>query len=200
MTGRARIAQVAALMLAVALAVDMHKTGGFGDPTAMSTVALGKAMESALTLGNGQGLVFQSEGDYPVLFVAAPNPGNKPLSGALIKELFRDSLEDGMFEDEDDVRKALAHEVSSAAETKAFLEEPQVSDLPNDPEMVEEAAVWGRVHKLLLENLTDTRLVILGPKDEDGSLAVDQGLYAKFIVGKTRDGQVAGVYYGSVET
>jgi hypothetical protein len=90
--------------------------------------------------------------------------------------------------------------VYSAADAKAFIN--RLSDVqdPNDPGLVPSARAFGEITKLLNANLKAVQVVKVGPKDANGKLADDQGLYSYVVIGRASDGKVAGIMLGSVET
>ena len=184
--------------LAVDFAIELKKTGAAGGtPTALPTTQLGKDIAAAALLKDGSTVNYVSESDYPVTFVSAPLPSTydaKSVMGAFSSLMLGD-----VFKGEADLR-AMTAEMFSPADTTASLDNMAAVDDPADPASVEIAAAFSKVKKLVEDNLTDLRLVKVGPKAADGSLADDNGLYNYLVVGKTRDGQLAGVSFGSVET
>jgi hypothetical protein len=62
------------------------------------------------------------------------------------------------------------------------------------------AKAFAGINALLEDNLTDLRVLKYGPADSSGKLASDNGLCADVVVGKSKDGKVAGVLIGSVAT
>lgn len=184
--------------LAVDFAIELKKTGAAGGtPTALPATQLGKDIAAAALLKDGSTVNYVSESDYPVTFVSAPLPSTydaKSVMGAFSTLMLGD-----VFKGEADLR-AMTAEMFSPAETTARLDNMAAVDDPADPASVEIGAAFSKVKKLVEDNLTDLRLVKVGPKAADGSLADDNGLYNYLVVGKTRDGQLAGVSFGSVET
>ena len=93
----------------------------------------------------------------------------------------------------------LAMEIDSAADSKSFLK-GLTEAAPDDEQYVRDnAAGFARIKPILEQNLTDLRVVKVGPK-EDGGLASDSGAYQYLLVGKTHDGSLAGVHFEAVET
>jgi hypothetical protein len=94
----------------------------------------------------------------------------------------------------------LAFEIHSAAESKSFMT-GLATPRPDDEDAQKlSAKAFGALNTLLGDNLTDVRMVKVGPKDANGKLATDQGLYQYLLVGKASDGQLAGLQFASVET
>ncbi len=139
--------------------------------------------------------LFMSESDYAAQFVSGKLPaGGVTAENAMaslsapLKKLFGDS--DAHFPAD------YAVEAYSAAEAKSFI-----SDLANDnQEGPEAAAAFKSINQLMKANLTDIQVFNVGPKDANGKVASDNGLYGRLVVGKTSDGKIAGVLIGSVET
>ncbi len=165
-------------------------------PIGASQVA--SAMAAAL-----KGMTYTSESDYPFTALSASNPGKKPVSGPLVLDKFKPQLAK-MFKDDLDASpfsvKNLATEVWSPKETQDWLKSNAEASDPSDADGVKYAKAFGQVRKLIDANLTDVRMVKVGVKDEHGKFADDQGLYALMLVGRTRDGQIAGIMTGTVET
>lgn len=183
--------------LAVEFAIELRKTGGAGGtPTALTTSALGQAIEAAARLKDGSTAYYMSESDYPLRFVAATGSA---IDDATVMSAFADHMLGDVFKDESDL-SGMAVEISSAAETRARLEDMAAVDDPGDPASVELSEAFTRVKDALEDNLVDLRLVKVGPKDASGALDEDAGLYNYLVLGKTRDGQIAGISFGSVET
>lgn len=62
------------------------------------------------------------------------------------------------------------------------------------------ASGWRTLEAAFKKNLTETSVFRVGPKDDDGSVAVDQGTYVYLVVGRTADNKLAGVTFVSAET
>ncbi|MBK6687012.1 MAG: hypothetical protein IPG45_21270 [Deltaproteobacteria bacterium] len=187
--------------LAMEMAIELRKTGGIGeDPTALATAQLGQAIDRASRMPDGEVAMYMSEGDYPIEFLAAANPQNRALSLDSVFDLFGDTINQKYFDGEANLRGEYTVEISSAAETREGMQNLATPGDPTDDYDRNTSAAFGRVMGLLNENLSDVRAVRIGPKDEDGRMATDQGLYVELLIGKTRDGHLAGVSYGSVET
>ncbi len=165
-------------------------------PSRLSAVALERALEKAATLKNGSALEYSSEGDYPVVpFTAQAVRGAEWTTSAGALEAFAPMLEDGIFADEDLVgSKRFAAEVASPKDSAR-----RIADWKSDLSTESDHA-FARVLSLLQQNLSDVRVVRVGPAGKDGKLEVDQGLYGVLVVGKSADGKLVGVQFGSVET
>ncbi len=149
----------------------------------LDAAQLGKALAPHL-----KGLEYMSEGDSPVTYVSVHDSAKKGLTPANVLELFKKELAKEL----DSTEPVVADILSAKASAKALAP----SDDADDPD----APKWNAAFKLLQQHLTDVRFVKVGPQDEKGKLATDQGMYSVFIVGKTADGKIAGLHYTSVET
>ncbi len=184
--------------LAVELAVELKKTGAAGEtPSATTTTQLGKDITAAALLKDGTAVTYMSESDYPVTFVSAPAPA--AFDAKSVMAAFTSTMLKDVFNGERDLKDMTA-DMWSVADTKERMKDLVEIDDPADAGSVEAGGAFAKVMKQIDDNLTDVRVVKVGPKASDGSLADDQGLYNFFIVGKTRDGQIAGVSFGAVET
>ena len=96
--------------------------------------------------------------------------------------------------------KDLAFEIDTSAESKRWIADLAAPPEDDDASLAKSAAAFGDIKKLLEGNLTDVRVVKVGPMARDGSLSVDRGLYSYMLVGKAADGNLAGVMFGAVET
>ena len=118
-------------------------------------------------------------------------------------EVFHDHLASAYDEQDGDLSK-YTFELQSPAESAEFLKGLAEED-PNSPAddyYNEMARGFGRIKKVFDDNLTDIRVVRVGPRDDDNpnEMGVDQGAYQYLVVGRTRDGKLAGVGFESVET
>ena len=161
--------------------------------TPLTSADLSKALKLAAKDAN-----YMSESDYrpepingkPATAAGATEANVKAAFGSTLTKFFGDnngspvSLAD------------LAFDIDSPAASKEWIRELATSA----PDADESAKAFGQIRNLLLANLSDVRVVKVGPKDSTGSLGSDQGLYAYLLVGKAADGQLAGVMFGSVET
>jgi hypothetical protein len=169
---------------------------GYGDK--VMGYKLDDAFEDAVSLPGGEVLMYMSEGDYEYKFTQVKNPGDKAIDGELILDRFADTIFDELFEGHTD-RSEVTFELASNAETLDMMRESQPWSGADAAEIAETEA-YNAMYKLMKDNLTDLRFIRIGPKDDDGTMADDQGLYAHLIVGRTADGHLGAMYYGSVET
>jgi hypothetical protein len=169
---------------------------GYGDK--VYGYKLDDAFDRAVSLPNGEPLMYFSEGDYAYKFTQVKNPGDKAIDGELILDRFSETIFDEMFEGYTD-RSEVTFELASKAQTLDMLEETQPWR-GADADEIAEVEAYNATYSLLKDNLTDLQFIRIGPKDDDGSMADDQGLYVHMIVGKTADGHLGAMYYGSVET
>lgn len=178
--------------LAVAVA---KQTGSQVPGEALDAAALKKAIAKA----SGPGLDFEyiSEGDYPVKFDVVGVAGTHALTAKGIADLFKPVLGDDVLDSMGTSNPT--QEELSKADTRSMIAGLKEAD-PLDPESVKAAKKWAAVLSLIEKNLTSVRLVKIGPPDDDGRLSIDQGTYAYVLAGKTRDGKIAGLHFGSVET
>lgn len=95
---------------------------------------------------------------------------------------------------------SLAFEVESEEVATALLNDLSESAEDEDEFYRRIGMAWARVRALFQPNLTDWRMLRVGPANEDGSLSTDNGLYIDFLVGRTADGSLAGFFVASVET
>lgn len=167
---------------------------GYGDK--VIGYKLDDAFDDAVSLPGGERLMFFSVGDYAYKFTQVKNPGDKATSGELILERFSDTIFDELFEG-DATRGDVTFELASKAETADMLQETQPW---RGVDEIAETHAYNAMYKVMKDNLSDLQFIRVGPKDDDGSMATDQGLYAHLIVGKTADGHLGAMYYGSVET
>jgi Nuclease A inhibitor-like protein len=193
-----KISQADAKKLPADLQADFAHLRGLDamePPKAASAAKVASSMASAM-----KGLTYMSESDYPFTAISAANPDKKPMSGALVFSQFKGAIEELFKDDVNEVKyKDMAFE-GGAKDGLDFITEKTTAEDPSDPDQVKEAKAYQNLLKIVNANLTDVRVVKVGPKDEDGSLASDQGLYGLLIVGRTRDGSLAGLMTGSVET
>jgi hypothetical protein len=142
---------------------------------------------------------YMSESDYNPAFFAKDFPAGHDLNANNVMMALRPELAKH-FEDTTGVLGDFTAEVYKPRDAKAFIDGlSEVSD-PNDPGLEPSAKAFAEITKLLNGNLKDLQVVKVGPKDTDGTLASDHGLYAYVVIGRASDGKVAGVMIGSVET
>jgi len=162
----------------------------------LTTPELEKAFVEA-----AKGAIFMSEADYSPEFISASFSQDEAVSLESIKEALNPTVLAFFKKEKSELtEKTMAFELSSAEETKQLL--VGLAEAPEDGGDVyrESAEAWARVKVLLDKNLTDVTAVKIGSMDDNGELAMDYGLYCYIIVGKTVDGQIAGLLVGVVET
>jgi pyridoxine 5'-phosphate synthase PdxJ len=99
----------------------------------------------------------------------------------------------------DNRHAAIAGEVYSTADANRFMARLK-SEGDGEPSEVKSAKAFGTMLTLTKENLKDVKVFNFGPKAADGSVAGDQGLYARVVVGRAADGKLVGFLVGAVET
>jgi hypothetical protein len=163
-------------------------------PATLSGAALGKEIGIAAKDAD-----YMSESDSTPAFVTGKPLNSSGVTVDNLKAAFGKQLP-AVFEGDDDVHTLadMAFEISTPAETAAFLKDEMSMDEDSDPGH-KSGAAWGKLQTVLNDNLTDVRLVKVGPA-ENGKLATDRGLYNYMLVGKAADGQLSGVQFTSVET
>ena len=168
------------------------------------SIALKAAGASTLT-GNDLALAlhtaskdanYMSESDYTPEAISGRPATSAGVNEANLKAAFGSTLTTFFKDDGLTALQDMAFDIDTAAESKKWIAQLAV---PSEDDDVS-AAAFGNIKKLLDANLTDVRVVKVGPKDDAGKLASDQGLYAYLLVGKDGDGQLSGVMFGSVET
>lgn len=188
---RAEVSQLSNLgKLAVALAEEM-KTGSVGGAT-LSTAKLGAAINAAMKDVN-----WSSEGDSTPEFVAVPFKASTAVNSAnVIKAL--DAELKAIFAGSDD--EDLGNYTATVEKlTSKDLKELATAEGDEESDIAF-AKGFAEFKKLAEANLTGLVSVKVGPKDDDGSLASDVGTYARFFLGRTADGKLAGVQFTVVET
>ena len=162
---------------------------------------MGAALKTAIS-GAAVGSNYMSETDSTPAFTSGKPADASGVNLANVKAAFGPQLTQILKDGTDGEIKSLADmgfEISTAAETASFLKGEVDTNEDSDPGHVS-ANAWTRLGAALNDNLTDLRLVKVGPKEANGKLATDQGLYNYMLVGKTSDGQLAGVQFAGVET
>lgn len=209
-----RLSLVEARNLPADIRGDFFALRGKADPTAPADVGtvdapagrlsgndLYGAFEEAAKTADGRVLTYTSESDDEVIPVLAHRAGDQPINGETVMDAFEHLLLDGVFAYVDDYRAELTAEAFSPTEGRAWLTDKSTYD-PSwmDDYYKAEAEGFAKVVAVADANLSDVTVVKVGPKDDDGSLAIDSGTYAYFIVGKTDAGEIAGVHFGAAET
>ena len=148
--------------------------------------------------GDAKDALFLSESEFAPEF-ASVNFAGKRVSVANVKRALGSTIAAYFAKQGTSIALAdMAAEMSSAQETRTFLTDLATSD-PDDPHDAS-AAAWGRIKARLDQNLTHVRAFKMGDKDEHGALTVDQGFYVWLVIGKTKDGKLAGFMVATVET
>ncbi len=176
--------------LAVKLAAE---TKGVDAPLpAPKSGALAQAVAAA-----ARNTYFVSEGDSQPTFVEGKLPAQ--IDGASVYATFKDALA-ASFDVHDGNLSAFTFEV----ESKTFIADTakEYSDPTLDSYYHKNAKGFARLQKVIDENLTDVTVIRVGPRDDKkpNELATDQGAYQYLVVGKSKDGKLAGIMFESVET
>ena len=189
-------AEIKKMSLTGKSAVDLAKALKAAPVTTLSVVELGR---QATTVAKDAS--WMSESDSTPAF-ATGKPANasgvtvdnlKAAFGPLLSQVFASGSDDEVKTTAD-----MAFEIKNAADSKSFLTDLGVPR--EDGEDAPSAKAFANLTQLLGDNLTDLRVVKVGPKDAAGSLAKDHGMYEYLLVGKAADGQLAGVHFTSIET
>ena len=145
-----------------------------------------------------EGLIFISESDARVVFVAAPQSCVQEVTAEQVVRWLssqHDGRTDVLFSD-----APLAGLAQKAVEVKSatdFLRNRMEVVDPEDPDARKAARKWSRIRKALEEHLQDLRVIRFGEPHYDGTV---DGLISVFVVGRTQDGDLAGILTASVET
>ena len=188
--------EIAQMSLTGKLAVDLAKQlkGAAASGDKLSTADLSKAIEVA-----AKDTYYISESDSQPTFVSTPWPADKAITGDAVMAAFKNDIlaKYTDFGDEYDTLDKLAFDQQAAG----FLADLATPDADADDYYRESAAGFARIKKVFDDNLTDVRCFKIGPKDDrEGGLATDRGAYQHYLVGRTRDGNLAGVTFEAVET
>jgi hypothetical protein len=144
-----------------------------------------------------EGLVFISESDARVVFVAAPEAGVEEVTPEEVVRWLsarHDGRTDVFLGSEPLPRLAeKAVEVKSARD---FLSNRVEAVDDEDPESKDSASKWSRIRQALEESLQELRVIRFG-EPHHGSV---DGQVSVFVVGRTEDGGLAGILTGSIET
>jgi len=183
--------------LAVKLAAEI-KGVKLPDPAA-PTSDLGKAINEA-----AKGADYMSESDSTPTYVESGRIGaNDAITGQLVFDRFANVLKKAFDYDNTGVDLSkYAFEVEKPADAAKFLADQAVPGDPNDQFDVDNAKAWGKLKTVFEANISDVTLVRVGPRDEQDAskMGTDQGAYEYLLVGRTKDGKLAGVTFESVET
>ncbi|MEW5848967.1 MAG: nuclease A inhibitor family protein [Myxococcota bacterium] len=184
--------------LAVNLARALKEAGavsGSDDNTGkLSAEKLGRAIAPFT-----QDAVYMSEGDYNPEFFSVKLDANATINGKNVMAAMNDTLA-SFFDQQDGDLSQFTFEAYTAQESKDFVDGLSETSPDDDDDIRESAAAFGKITALLQDNLTGIKVFKIGPKDDDGSLATDRGLYAQVVVGRSADGKLTGIILGDVET
>ncbi|QSQ27511.1 hypothetical protein JY651_22490 [Pyxidicoccus parkwayensis] len=146
-----------------------------------------------------EGLVFISESDSRVVFVAAPEARvEEVMPAAVVKWLSaqHDGRTDVLFQDEPLPR--LAARAVEVKEADTFLHNREQILEPDEPESVEAARKWSLIREALEQNLQELRVIRFG--EPHPRYDTVEGQVSIFVVGRTQDGALAGILTCAVET
>jgi hypothetical protein len=139
------------------------------------------------------GLDYMSETDAHVKFVSAEGLGTRAVTPEAIVELLgptHDTLLETIYMPPRAGLDPLAGRNGiSSSDGAAFLDRMANNFDPNDPISVANGAKWKQLGDVLKANLTDLKLVRYGDI-----------VISSFVVGRTKNGDLAGVFTGGVET
>jgi len=189
LTGRAAVNLAQALKEAGAAAQD----GG----DRLSGEKLGKAIAPFTSKAT-----YTSEGDYNPEFFNVKLDAGAALTGENVMKALSAPLKKLWDGYEGSFPADYTFEAYGVKGSKDFVAGLSETGADDDDYSVKSAAAFGKITDLMKANLTEMKVFKIGPRDEDNSkkLAVDQGLYAQVVVGRTADGRLAGIILGDVET
>jgi hypothetical protein len=144
-----------------------------------------------------EGLIFISESDARVVFVAAPEARLEEVTPEAVVT-WLSSQHDGrtdVFLGSEPL-PPLAEKAVEVKDAGRFLRNREEQVDPEDPESREAARKWSRIRRALEEHLQDLSVIRFGEPHYD---TVD-GQISVFVVGRTEEGALAGILTGSVET
>jgi len=175
---------------AVALAKALKAAGGsdVDGGGKLGSKELGTAINKLAKDAN-----YVSESDYSPVFVTGDIAAASHLNGPNAMTAFAGPLKN-LFKDDGNFPADFAGETYSPRDATSFI-----NGLADD-EDPKSSAAWKGITKLMKDNLTDLQVINIGPKDDHGGVASDQGLYGRMVLGRTSDGKVAGILIGAVET
>jgi hypothetical protein len=145
-----------------------------------------------------KGLAYESESEYPYAFTAAKDNG-KGVNANNVMHLFYGELKRKVFTDPDS-QKGVGITKYSAKDMKEMLK--SISEpVDGDAQGTADAKKAGQAMNMLVNNMSEVSMFKVGPRDSGTHTVTDsEGLYAFLLMGKTKDGKIAGTYFGSVET
>jgi len=179
---------------AVDLAKALKAAGTTGGDAGMSVADFKKAITE-----NSKDLTYTSEADYSPEAISGKPANAQGVTEANVRAAFGAKL--GEFYADDDMKLSdLAFELYSPSESASYIKDLGTPRVDDDEWYQKEARGFAVLNGLVAKNLTDVRVMRVGPKGDDGKLEQDAGLYGMMIIGKAKDGQLAGYMFGSVET
>jgi hypothetical protein len=195
--------EVAKMSLTGKRAVDLAKAlkaaGATDTPSTgrkIDSAALGTAIDKFAGKTD-----YVSESDYSAQYFSAALPAGQDITGKNVMTALQPTLEKFFETGAGKLFDENTAEVWSAKDTKEWMKGLEEVAPDDDVTTKESAKAFGEINKLIIANLTDVRVVRVGPKEDNSDkLATDHGLYADMIVGRNSDGKLAGVIIGSVET
>lgn len=133
------------------------------------------------------GLLYMSESDFPFSFVSAPlSSATAPIDEAAVRKAFSSVVDADASAD-----KPMASNVSMSQSWETWQAAEHMCSDPNDEVMVEQCKKMRNLEQVLGANLTDIQVFYFGAKGTPGDV---QGIGVSiFLVGRTPDGQIAGV-------
>jgi hypothetical protein len=192
-----RVSLVEARLLPRELAHDALALRGAAPPTTTPTPSPPSPVV-ALLGPVVQGLSFPSESDAVVHVVSAADPRRRPITAALVVELFGASSA-GLGKDIFGPNNSLPSIVGRASEVRdapALLTRLATNFDPADPASQAAAQRWQAL-QTTLQGLRDLTVVRFGEAQASGGVGIDVGV---FVVGRDSADNVVGLYTGSVET
>ena len=141
---------------------------------------------------------FMSETDSQPVFVSTSFAADKALTGEHIMAAFTDRLASAFGAGD---LAAYTFELSTDFESALFLKELGRCEPGDEDYIKDNARGFSRIRKVFADHITDLRVMRVGPRAAGATeMGVDQGAYQYLVVGRTRDGHLAGIAFESVET
>lgn len=172
----------------------VRATQAAGKGASLATPKLRDAVSTAM-----RGVFYVSETDSTPEFIHTSKGADTPISAKGVMESFRGQIASTLEEEVGNLGD-YAGEVWTAKDSREFLEDLTTPADPSDDYDRKNAKGFAELKALFDANLRDVRVVKIGPKDEEGGVAMDGGTYAYLVLGKTSDGQLAGVAFQAAET
>ncbi len=155
----------------------------------------GQAVVSALEAAV-EGLYHMSESDYPFDVVTVSGGGDSPITADNIKDRIA-----SIYVEHDETTPLAAREVEVRSLEEFFARYTEIGDYW-EPEQLEAAPKFQAVYEILRDRLLDAQVYRLGYRYRSGSYTSPHlsGAIDVFIVGRSHDGHLVGLYTISVET